>query len=394
MKPLHSLALVAALVLHGQRAVAQQVRGDTIGATWVVRTGEGTIRVTIVDTLGAMPSAIAVLPDGSLLVADRVHRSLTRWDPAARRRQQITGMPTIWRSDTASLQQGAGLHDVRIAPDFDRSRRVVLSYSAETSAGTVLVVDIARLQGTTLSERRTIYQSAQGIPNNTDHFGGRVVWHDGRLYITSGDRYAHRDSAQQHSSPFGKILRVNSDGTIPRDNPFLARRGADPAVWSIGHRNPQGLAVHPLTGELWSHEHGPQGGDEVNRITKGSNYGWPLVSYGEEYEGGPVNRGERSRAAVTGPVFYYKPSIAPSDLVIHSGAGRIAWRGNFFVGGLGRRYLSRLVLEGTRVLHEEALLADRRWRIRALAEDTSGALYLGVDGGLLIRVEPVDARTP
>jgi aldose sugar dehydrogenase len=380
---------VAATILSAATVIrlsAQAAPVDSVGSRWTMSTEEGMIEVTVVANGFVVPSAMAGLPDGTLLVLDRHRRTLTRLDPRSGRIRLVAGVPTSWIDPAGTTSQGAGLHHVLLAPDFERSGQLFLSYSVLTDAGSTLAVARAELRADSLHRVREVYRQPEAVPKNTDHFGGRLLVSRGFLYVTTGDRFALRDSSQRVSSTLGKVLRLHDDGRVPADNPFRARSGARGEVWSLGHRNPQGLALHPRTGALWLSEHGPRGGDELNIVRRGANFGWPLVSYGEEYEGGPVGNGDRQRAGLDAPIYYFRPSIGPSDMHFFRGSVDSRWRDNLFIGAMGQRYLSRLVVDSTRVLHEERLLADRRWRVRSIAEGSNGELYVGVDGGLVARI--------
>ncbi|HVE79867.1 MAG TPA: PQQ-dependent sugar dehydrogenase [Gemmatimonadaceae bacterium] len=197
-----------------------------------------------------------------------------------------------------------------------------------------------------------------------------------------------RARAQRLDTHHGKVVRIHDDGRVPDDNPFRRRPGALPEIWSYGHRNPQGLVFEPGTARLWEHEHGPKGGDEVNLIRRGRNYGWPVITYGREYAGGRVGEGLTREEGMEQPAHYYVPSIAPSGMAWYDGRAFPAWRGSLFVGALALRHLNRLVIDGDRVLREERLLEDRRGRVRSVAQGPDGFLYLGVDAGLLLRIRP------
>ena len=274
-------------------------------------------------------------------------------------------------------------------PDFAVNGWLYLAYSAGTAAGSSTVLDRARLTGTTLAERERLFTAAP-LVEEPSHYRGRIAFVDGYVFLTVGDREPRprpgRELAQSLESHNGTIVRLRPDGSVPSDNPFVGEPGALPEVWSYGHRNPQGLAVNPGTGALWNNEHAPQGGDEINVIRRGGNYGWPVITYGEEYGGGPVGAGETSRAGMIQPIHFYRPSIAPSDMAFVSGDEFPGWRGSVLVGALALTHLNRLTLDGDRVLHEERLLEGLGWRVRMVEEAPDGRIYLGTDSGLLIRL--------
>ena len=221
------------------------------------------------------------------------------------------------------------------------------------------------------------------------HFGSRlVIARDGRLFITVGER-GQRNRAQDFTINRGNVIRINRDGSIPKDNPFVGRKGYRPEVWSYGHRNPQGAALHPVTGKLWVHEHGARGGDEINIPQAGKNYGWPIIAYGRHYWGGRIGVGT-ARAGFEQPIYYWDPSIAPSGMAFYTGDKFPAWRGNLFVGALKFRLLVRLTLRGEKVVKEERLLQGLNERIRDVRQGPDGYIYLLTDSGdgRILRVEP------
>lgn len=349
----------------------------------------GAARVTELNTGLSSPWSLAFLPDGRMLVTEKAGR-LRRLSADGRTAEaDIAGVPPVVASG-----QG-GLLDVALAPDFATTPWVYLSYSepgrgSESGlAGTA--VARARLVGDQLQGLEVVYRQVPKV-SGTGHFGSRLAFaRDGTLFISLGERQKG-SPAQDLATSLGKIVRIRADGGLPDDNPPLGA-GARPEIWSYGHRNPQGLAVHPDTGELWNTEHGPQGGDELNRVQRGGNHGWPLVSYGCEY-GAPVGDGCRIGGGTHAPgyvepVAYWVPvSTAPSSLMFYTGTGFPEWRGNAFVGALAGQTLWRLVLDGTReVSRDQPLgnaLADR---IRCVRQGPDGWIYLLTDSGRLLRIE-------
>jgi glucose/arabinose dehydrogenase len=253
--------------------------------------------------------------------------------------------------------------------------------------------------GTRVDDVRSIVQTLPTIEGRL-HYGSRLQFgRDGRLFVSVGERKILpspiRDQAQELNSHLGKILRINPDGSVPRDNPFVGDERAKAEIWSYGHRHVQGMTINPVTGILWAIEHGPQGGDEVNVIEPGKNYGWPIISYGTEYNGQPVNGGLTSSAGLEQPIYYWDPVIAPSGATFYSGKLLPEWAGNLFVAGLAGEHVSRLVLSGQRVVGEERLLLEQRQRIRDVQEGPDGALWVVTDhvDGKILRVTPMkDAR--
>ncbi|HVH70422.1 MAG TPA: PQQ-dependent sugar dehydrogenase, partial [Candidatus Dormibacteraeota bacterium] len=210
----------------------------------------------------------------------------------------------------------------------------------------------------------------------------------GYLFLTVGDRH-HQDRAQQLNNDAGKILRLHDDGSIPPDNPFVNTKDARPEIWSYGHRNPQGLTVHPETNELWEDEHGPLGGDEFNIIHRGANYGWPVISYGWQYSGGPIGMGITTQKGMEQPLWVWTPGIAPSGLMIYTGTRFAAWRGSIFIGAMAGHHLCRLVVKDGNVVAEERLMNGKAGRVRLVEQTNDGFIYIGNDDGQLLRLQPV-----
>ena len=229
--------------------------------------------------------------------------------------------------------------------------------------------------------------------SSTGHFGSRLIFDGkGNLFVTLGERQQerYRKQAQDLSSDLGKVVRIKPDGAIPSDNPFVSKTGARPEIWTYGHRNVQAAAINPQTGELWTIEHGPMGGDEINIDRPGLNFGWPLVSFGRNYDGTPVNKGETALEGVTPPIYQWTPVIAPSGMIFYGGDNFPQWKGNLFVGGLKVTSLVRLELEGNKVVHEERLLKDVGQRIRDVEQGPDGAIYVITDegDGKILRLAP------
>ena len=338
----------------------------------------GPIRVEAMLTGLDVPWAISFLPGGGYLVTERSGRLLHVKDGDA---QSVSGLPTI-----APVGQG-GLLDVMVPRDFASSRAVFVTYSRAQEgggAGTALAVGRLSADGGALEDVRTIFEAAPGSRGGR-HFGSRVIEApDGRLFVTLGER-GDRPSAQDRGNHNGTIVRLNRDGTVPADNPFLGQDGVQPEIWSYGHRNPQGAALD-LEGDLWAVEHGARGGDEVNRIRKGANYGWPVISYGRHYSGAKIGEGT-SKPGMEQPAFYWDPSIAPSDMMIYSGALWPEWRGDVFVGSLKFDMISRL--EGDPLREAERINGEVTLRLRDVAEGPDGAIWIVSEGrGAVYRLTP------
>lgn len=358
-----------------------------IAATEIVRieSAAGPLKVVAVAEGLETPWALAFLPDGRMLVSERAWR-LRIVSPDGVLSAPLAGVP-----DVHAEGQG-GLLDVVLGPEFDHDRRIYFSFAQPTGRGArtavaSAVLDAERLQ---LTDVRVLFAQREDPPGR-HHFGSRLAFaRDGTLYATLGDRFGHRDDAQRPDSHLGKIIRIHADGRVPADNPFVGQEGAYPEIWSWGHRNVQGAALHPLTGVLWTHEHGPQGGDEVNRGVAGANYGWPVITYGREYvTGGRIGEGTE-RADVVPPVHQWTPSIAPSGMAFYDGEAFPVWRGSLFAGALRGQMLVRLELDGERVVREERLLTGLGSRIRDVRQGPDGLLYLLDEShGRILRLEPL-----
>ncbi|MBC7768662.1 MAG: PQQ-dependent sugar dehydrogenase [Phycisphaerales bacterium] len=333
------------------------------------------------------PWAVEALPDGRLLVTERAGR-LRVVTPGAPLRAPVAGLPPV------DARGQGGLLDVALSPDFARDRMIYWSYAeprGDGENGTSVARGRLNAEATRVENVQVIFRQ-QPAWRSTGHFGSRLVFdREGRLYITLGDRQRGepRQLAQDASAHIGKIVRINADGSIPADNPFVGRANARPEIWSIGHRNVQGAALHPETGALWAIEHGPQGGDEINIVQAGRNYGWPIISYGEDYGGAPMGEGVAVREGMEQPVYYWDPVIAPGGMLFYRG-DLFPWRGDILVAGLRAQTIVRLELDGGRVDGEERLLTGQEGRVRDIAEAADGALWVVTDedNGRLLRLTP------
>jgi glucose/arabinose dehydrogenase len=337
------------------------------------------------------PWAIAFLPDGRYLVTEKPTGKLFIVTAKGARSAPVAGLPPV-----DGRGQG-GLLDVEIAPDFARSRLIYWSYYEPREGGNGLAVARARLvEGAAprIEGLQVIFRMQPTI-ESAAHAGGRLVFApEGKLFVVLGDRslLAGRMQAQKLDSHFGKVVRIGLDGSVPKDNPFVSRTGARPEIWSIGHRNILSAALDDKN-RLWVVEMGPQGGDELNLVERGKDYGWPTIGYGEEYSGRPLHKTTQA-AGMEQPVYYWDPVIAPSGMTIYSGALFPEWRGNILIGGLASQALIRLVMRDDRVVGEERLLTNLNVRIREVAEGPDGALYLLTDegNGKLLKVTPKAVR--
>lgn len=313
---------------------------------------------------------LAFLPDGRMLVTEKAGnlRIVSRDGNVS---SPLGGLPRI-----EAHGQG-GLLDVALHPKFADNRLVYLTHAWPAAGGFSTAVSRARLGDGRLEGFETLFVGRPGSRAG-QHFGSRMVFGaDGKLYVTLGER-GRRANAQDLGRHPGSVLRLNDDGTAPGDNPFVGRAGAMPEIWSWGHRNPQGMAIDRATGRIWAHEHGPRGGDEVNVIERGANYGWPAITYGRNYSGSTITD-ETARPGMTQPKTYWVPSIAPSGLAFYDGDKFPDWRGNLFAGALRGQLLVRLTLDGDRVVAEERLLTDFGNRIRDVRAGPDGFIYLLLD---------------
>jgi len=300
-------------------------------------------------------------------------------------------LPGVVRGGAKSVESGqGGLMDIALHPQFDDNGLVYFTYTGRGIGGVGTELARARFTGRDLKDLEVLFR-ADPKTRGGRHFGSRLVFdRDGYLFMTYGDRGGRHD-AQDLGVHQGGIFRFTADGQVPADNPFVNQPGARPEFYSYGHRNAQGAALHPETGVLWAHEHGPQGGDEVNVIRKGANYGWPKITYGEEYGGGKVSE-HTALPGMEQPLLYWVPSIAPSGMAFYTGDKFPKWKGDLFVGALRGTHLRRVRLRGETVLGQEELLEDLGERIRDVRDGPDGYLYVLTDSGdgRLIRLEPVD----
>jgi len=352
-------------------------------APQVPPSGETKVDVTSVAKGLEHPWSLAFLPDGRMLVTERPGR-LRYVSQGGALSEPIAGVPRVYAEG-----QG-GLLDVVLDPAFGQNSTIYLSYAEPGVDGTNgTAVARARLEGQALRDVKVIFRQQPKVASK-HHFGSRLVFaRDGNLFVTTGERNSERAKAQDLGTHLGKIIRITTDGGVPKDNPFVGREGARPEIWSYGHRNAQGAALNPDTGQLWEIEHGPRGGDEINLPQAGKNYGWPVITYGREYSGEKVGEGITAKEGMEQPVHYWVPSIAPSGMVFHDGRNYAAWKGQLFVGALAAAQLVRLEVEPTgKILHEERYAIGKR--VRDVREGPDGALYLVTDedAGEVLRVVP------
>ncbi|HEY7763552.1 MAG TPA: PQQ-dependent sugar dehydrogenase [Aestuariivirgaceae bacterium] len=335
------------------------------------------------------PWGIAVLPDGAMLVTERPG-TLRFVDKEGKLSEPIDGVPEVDARD-----QG-GLLDITLHPSFAENRLLYLSFSEKGEGGNSTAVARAKLSEDNgkLTDVQVIFSQKPKVQSEM-HFGSRIVFdRDGRIYVGLGERSHEefREQAQDLNSHLGKVVRLNEDGSVPPDNPFVGRDDALPEIWSYGHRNIQAAALHPDTGKFWEIEHGPKGGDEINIPEAGKNYGWPMVSHGVNYDGTPVGTGEKDAPGMEDPIYTWTPVIAPSGMIFYSGKAFPEWKGDLFVGGLSATALVRLELDGEKVANEERLLTDLGLRIRDVAETPEGDILVITDhdNGRILKLSPED----
>ncbi len=368
-------------------ATALILSATALGAQDTMKSQQAGFTVQTIAEGLSHPWALAFLPDGAMLVTERSGQMrLVSVD--GKLGDPITGLPEILAG-----RQG-GLLDVTLHPEFAQNRLVYFSFTEPGEGGnsTAAARGVLSPDGTSLSDVKTIFSQQPKI-DNTAHYGSRIVFDgQGHVFITMGDRFEerYRTQAQELNSHLGKIVRLNEDGSVPPDNPFVNTEGALPEIWSLGHRNVQAAAINPETGTLWEIEHGPKGGDEINIVEPGRNYGWPVISYGVNYDGSPVGSGKSQQQGMQQPIHQWTPVIAPSGMIFYSGDAFPQWQGDLFGGGLATTTLVRVELEGNNYVSEERLLTNLGYRIRDVAQAPDGAIYVitDEDNGKILRLAP------
>jgi glucose/arabinose dehydrogenase len=367
------LSLAAAFMAAPAPAFAQ--------ASATVETSSGPVRIETIAQGLQHPWGLALLPDGRMLVTERPGR-LRVVTPKGQISAPLKGVPNVY------AQRQGGLLDVALSPDFARDRLVYLTFSepGEGGAGTALARGRLNAEATALENTSTIFSQRPKVSGGA-HFGSRIVFaRDGAIFLTTGDR-GKLDPSQDNSNHIGVVVRIDREGRPMKDNPFVGRQGALPEIWSYGHRNAQGAALNPRTGELWLHEMGPRAGDEINIARAGRNYGWPLVSWGDHYDGRPIPK-PPTRPDLADAVHHWKGTVAPSGMAFYDGDLFPKWRGSLLVGGLVARAVLRMTLEGERVTGEERIPVGAR--VRDVRVGPDGAIYALTDSsnGALLRIAP------
>jgi aldose sugar dehydrogenase len=342
------------------------------------------IHSNIITSALTAPWGVTSLPDGRLLITQKGGQ-LRIVTTAGIVGSPITGLPSVNSSD-----QG-GLLGLCIDPQFSSNRMVYWVFSEQVTGGTLTAVAKGKLSNDETSiENATVIYRANPAANSTLHYGGRIVFDaTGNLFVSTGERsiISTRPLAQSVTAALGKIVRITTNGLPAPGNPTFSTSGALPELFSIGHRNPQGLAIHPVTGDLWQSEHGPRGGDEINRVVAGANYGWPVITYGIEYSGGAIGSAIQQQAGLEQPVYYWDPVISPSGITFYKGNRIVEWENNLFIGALSGQHIARLVIKNNKVIGEERLLVGEQQRFRDVTQGTDGALYAITDQGRLYRID-------
>ena len=341
------------------------------------------LSITVINSNLQSPWGIHVLPDGRFLITEKEGKMLIL-TADGKPDKEIMGLPAV-------LAQGqGGLLDVNIDPDFSTNRMIYWDYAEKTSKGSLLAVAKGKLSAdeTKVENVNVIYRATPAY-NGALQYGSRILFdNEGNLFVSTGERAGNdiRIKAQDLSAAIGKIVHITKEGKAVPGGPFANTANAKPEIYAYGFRNPEGMAWNPTTHGLWEDEFGPRGGDEINIIRPGKNYGWPLVTYGIEYSGDKVGQGIQQKAGTEQPVYYWDPSISPSGITFYNSNVIAEWKGNLFVGALGGSHIARLVIKDNKVVGEERLLANKGERFRALAEGKNGALYAITDGGKMYRI--------
>jgi glucose/arabinose dehydrogenase len=343
------------------------------------------ISVTIVTSGLTAPWGITCLPDGRLLVTEKGGQ-LRIVTTSGTISQPLTGIPAV----SASGQ--GGLLGICLDPQFASNRMIYWAFSESGAGGTLTAVAKGRMSDSETSvENATVIYRATPRYNGNLHYGGRVIFgRDGHLFVSTGERsdLATRPLAQSVTAALGKIIHITKDGQPAPGNPSFDGDDDMLALYSIGHRNPQGIAIHPVTGDLWQSEHGPRGGDEINRVIAGTNYGWPTITYGIEYNGQTIGDGIQQKEGMAQPVYYWDPVISPSGITFYSGSRIAEWKNNLFIGALSGKHIARLVINNNHtVVGEERLLGDQNQRFRDVTQGTDEALYAITDEGRLYKID-------
>lgn len=350
----------------------------TVGPEIITPKSQNYTVETVIDGM-EIPWGMVFLPDGSLLVTEKKGELIHLKEG---KKTKVEGLPKV------TVQGQGGLMDIILHPDYEKNGWLYLSYASSEGEGEGANTAIARakLENNRLTGLQVLYKAS---PNSTrgQHFGSRMVFDDeGYLYFSIGDRGDNENNPQDISRDGGKVYRIHDDGTIPKDNPFVNKSNAKTAIFSYGHRNPQGMILHPDSREVWVHEHGPRGGDEINIVKKAANYGWPVITYGINYNGTEITD-QRSKPGMEQPLYYWLPSIAPSGFAVLSGDVYPEWKGDLLIGSMKFSYLEKLTLKNNKVVKREKLM-DGVGRVRNVIIGPDGLIYAGLDGQGIVRLVP------
>ncbi|MBB6005370.1 PQQ-dependent sugar dehydrogenase [Arcicella rosea] len=378
------LPLLAGLLISTDAISNVNISKDTPFSKKITKSSTEGLKIETVVTGLNVPWGIAFLPNGDMLVTERtgqlrlVHEGKLVAEP-------IQGLPAI-----VSKGQG-GLLDIKLHPNYVKNGWIYFTYSSpaaegETGKGSNTALMRAKLVGNTLTEQKVVFKATPNVTTN-HHYGGRIAFdRAGYLFLTVGER-GQQDEAQKLTTFQGKVVRLHDDGTVPTDNPFVGKEGARPEIYSYGHRNPQGFVINPTTGDLWEHEHGPQGGDEVNILKKGANYGWPAITFGIGYDNAVISS-DTARAGMEQPITYYRPSIAPCGMTFVTSKKFPDWKGNLLIGSLKFHYIKRCVIKNNKVVSQETIF-ENIGRVRDIKEGPDGNIYVAVEStGSIVKISP------
>ncbi|HEY0670074.1 MAG TPA: PQQ-dependent sugar dehydrogenase [Sphingobacteriaceae bacterium] len=354
---------------------------ENAGTSKFQKTADGPVFTT--DTLHKgfkNPWGMTWLPDGRMLVTERAGEILI-FNKDKFTGQKLEGVPTVYK------QGQGGLFDIQLHPKYKENGWIYIAYAKPGPEGGSTVIMRFKLKGNVLTEQQEIFRTTP-LTKSGAHFGGRIIFDKkGYLYFSSGER-GTKPNSQDLGNDLGKIHRIYDDGRIPQDNPFVGKTGARPSIWSYGHRNPQGLVYDSKNDIIWAHEHGAKGGDELNLIEKGANYGWPLTTYGVNYDGSVISE-FKEKEGITKPVHYWVPSIAPCGMVLVTSDRYKGWKGNLLIGALAKTHVARIQLKGKEFAGEEKLL-ENVGRVRCVAQSPDGYIYVLTEGsGLMLKLEPI-----
>ncbi len=348
---------------------------------WSVKSEHGSLRLELVTDSITVPFAMAFLDNNTMIVSDRPLGDMILVNVTDGARTKVKGVPMV------NNKGDGGLLDILPHPQYKINHELFFVYSFQNELGYSLAVESAKLEGDSLIILKRLF-TAQPYYDRASFYGSRLLYQDGYLFISTGVDKAKQDSSQVLTNHVGKIMRIKADGSVPEDNPFVNTPGVRPEIWCYGTRNGQGLTINPFTNEIWEHEHGPKGGDEINIIKRGKNYGWPVITYGKDYDDKFVGEGLTQKEGMEQPFHYYVPSIAPSGMVFYTGDKYPKWKGNLFIGSMVLMHLNRLTIRDGLVVNEERILKGMKWRVRNVIQGPDGYLYIAVDGGKILKIYP------